>query len=98
MVYCRKCGAQNKDGDAYCSSCGAGRHSTEFNRADKQRCSSWDYSGAIWGLAFGVFFLLLGLAIATGVDVWRSFWAIILIGVGAAILIGAFMGLRRAGR
>jgi hypothetical protein len=49
----------------------------------------------VWGLAFGIFLLLLGLAIAYGVNVWQSIGAIIMIGIGAAILAGALVGLRR---
>ncbi len=99
MVYCHKCGILNNDGDAYCKSCGAGLNDANGRHvAYKWQSSKWDYSGAVWGFAFGVFFLLLGLAIATGIDVWRSFWAIILIGIGAAILVGAVIGLRRGSR
>jgi len=49
-------------------------------------------------MAFGIFLLLLGLAIASGVNVWQSIGAIIMIGIGSAILAGALVGLRRRER
>lgn len=90
-VYCRTCGTLNSEGDAYCKSCGA-----RLLGDEKQHISNgWERSGNVWGLAFGIFLLLLGLAIASGVNVWQSIGAIIMIGIGAAILAGALVGLRR---
>jgi len=60
--------------------------------------NGWERSGNVWGMAFGIFLLLLGLAIASGVNVWQSIGAIIMIGTGAAILAGALVGLRRRDR
>ncbi len=97
MVYCRKCGAANSDGDAYCRSCGAGHLSGERQQSSGWwEGDGWERSGAIWGLAFGIFLILLGLAVATGVNIWNYLLAIILVGIGAATLIGAVVGLWRS--
>ncbi|HRR53887.1 MAG TPA: hypothetical protein P5290_00910 [Candidatus Methanomethylicus sp.] len=93
-MHCRTCGALSSDGDAYCKSCGARLHSDERRHIS----NGWERSGNVWGMAFGIFLLLLGLAIASGVNVWQSIGAIIMIGIGSAILAGALVGLRRRER
>jgi len=107
MVYCAKCGAQNKDEAKFCINCGAAlypekkiekREETCFGEPEKRMeegCFGLPYGGVIVGIVAGVFIILLGLAIAFGQDVGRWAGPFILIVVGLLIVAGALYGLRR---
>ncbi len=100
MVYCTKCGTQNPDDALVCSNCGAPlkpvagdsgewRHmhgyNGRWNRGDRPR---------IGGILFGLFVILIGLAVLAGWNVWNLIWPIFLILLGLAIIFGSSMRRR----
>ncbi|MEM2876184.1 MAG: zinc ribbon domain-containing protein [Candidatus Bathyarchaeia archaeon] len=108
MVYCPKCGTNNKDDAKFCIQCGAALYAVErrerrgeetcFGAREEQfekECFGLPHGGAIVGVIFGVFIILLGLTIALGIDVGRWIGPFILIVIGILIVSGAIYGLIR---
>jgi len=109
MVYCPKCGTQNKEDAKFCVKCGAElspekrtekrEEDTCFGPREKrveEECFGIPHGGAIAGIIFGAIIILIGMAIALGVqDVGRWIWPFILVVGGLLIIIGAIYGLRR---
>ena len=100
MVYCSKCGTQNEDNAAECSSCGAPLRSAQVLRMSRSRerrqrdeCFGLPNSGAIAGAVFGLLIILWGLSIIFG---WEfNLMALIAVIFGTLIVAGAIYGLRR---
>jgi cytochrome c biogenesis protein CcdA len=107
LVYCSKCGTENKEDTGYCIECGKilypikSREKDEdvcFGRTEREledECFGIPYGGALVGLIIGIFIIIIGLAIALKLEIWRWIGTFILIIVGLIIIIGAFYGFRR---
>lgn len=107
MVYCTKCGMKNEDDSKFCLNCGAALHPEEkaesredtcFGRPERhveEECFGLPYGGMIIGVIFGVFIVLLGLAIALGQDIGRFIGPFILIVIGLLVVAGALYSLSR---
>lgn len=107
MVYCSSCGVKNGEDAEFCVNCGASLYpvrgkkiheDTCFGRRERRvedECFGLPYGGAIAGVVFGVFIILIGLAIAFGFDIWSLIGPFILIIFGVLIIAGAIYGLRK---
>ena len=110
MVTCSKCGTKNEEGARFCVNCGAAlfperererRGDTCFGRPERrieEECFGLPYGGAIVGVIFGIFIIILGLSVAFGVDIGRWIGPLILITIGSLIIVGIVYGLRRSQR
>lgn len=106
MLTCARCGARNEEDAKFCVSCGASLYSVErgekcgdncFGQPERrieEECFGLPYGGAIAGIVFGVFIILLGLAIAFGVDIGRWIGPFILITIGVLIIAGVIYRTR----
>ena len=99
MVYCEKCGKQNVEGARFCANCGAdlyhrerrekeGRDCFGPRRRERDECFGLPHGGAIAGIIFGIFLLIVGVAALYGFDLLRNFWALALIMLGILIVAG----------
>jgi len=100
LVYCSKCGTENKEDTRYCINCGKTLYPIKdrdeeegvcFGRSEREledECFGIPYGGALIGLIIGVFIIIIGLAIALKLEIWRWIGTFILIIVGLAIIIG----------
>lgn len=107
MVTCPKCGTKNEEDAKFCVNCGAAlypvrvterRGDTCFGRPERrldEECFGLPYGGAIVGVVFGIFIIILGLALAFGVDIGRWIGPSIMITIGLLIIAGVVYGLRR---
>jgi len=107
MVYCPKCGAKNEEDAKYCVNCGAALYLEEKKekrggpcfgepeRRVEEECFGLPHGGAIAGAVFGVFIIIIGIAIAFGQDVGRLIGPFVLIVVGLLVILGAIYALRR---
>jgi tetrahydromethanopterin S-methyltransferase subunit E len=109
MVYCVKCGAENKEGAEFCANCGVLLHAkgsreksgdTCFGPESRmeEECFGLPYGGAIVGIVFGVFIIIVGLAVLWGQDIGRWIGPFAAIIIGILIVAGAIYGLRRKPR
>ena len=107
MATCPKCGTKNEEDAKFCVNCGAAlypvksrekREDTCFEQPERrveEECFRLPYGGAIAGIVVGAFIVLLGLAIAFGLNVGRWIGPFILITVGLLIIAGVIYGLGR---
>ena len=109
MVHCMKCGKGNEEGALFCVNCGASlypkerreKHEKEGERCFgperhvEEECFGLPYGGAIAGVVFGLFIIIIGFAIFLGQDVWRWIWPFAVIVVGILIVAGALYGMTR---
>ena len=107
VVTCPKCGTKNEEDAKFCVNCGAAlypvesrekREDTCFEQPERrveEECFRLPYGGAIAGIVVGAFIVLLGLAIAFGLNVGRWIGPFILITVGLLIIAGVIYGLGR---
>ena len=104
MVICTKCGKENEEDAKFCFNCGATLHPEERKkrgdtcfgeRRPEEECFRIPYGGAIAGIIAGVFIILIGLAIAFEIDIWRWIGVFILLIIGILVIVGATYGLRR---
>jgi len=108
MVYCTKCGTKNEDDAKFCVNCGASLYpeKTEKKREEhvcfgpsekhvEEECFGLPYGGAIAGIIIGAFIILIGLAMALGIEIGRFIAAFAVIVVGLLIIAGAAFKLRR---
>lgn len=95
MVTCTKCGAENEEGAQYCVNCGASFYPEKMSRRREEECFGLPQGGAIAGIVFGAFIIIIGLSLAFGIDIGRWIGPFIMIVVGVLIVIGAIYGLGR---
>lgn len=106
VVYCTKCGAKNEEGAKVCTDCGAmlypkvRREKREDACAGRERrveeeCFGLPYGGAIAGIIFGVFIIIVGIAIFLGEDIGRWIGPFFVIVIGLLIVAGAIYRLSR---
>lgn len=107
MVYCPKCGAKNEDDAKFCAICGASlyperrtvrRHNECFGQRDRQQeeCFGLPYGGAIAGIIFGLFIIIIGISVAfEGFNIGRVIGPLILVIIGLLIIAGVVYGRGR---
>jgi len=107
VVTCPKCGTKNEEDAKFCVSCGAAlypvtsgekREDTCFGQPERrveEECFGLPHGGAIVGLIVGVFIILLGLAVAYGIDIGKWIGPFILIVIGILIVAGVIYRLSR---
>ena len=113
MVYCTKCSTQNEEDSEYCIECGASlkvsrekswesrvdEWGEEIGRRAEKECFGFPHGGAILGLIFGTFVIIVGISLALGVNVGLVFvrWggALLAISIGILMIAGAIYGLSR---
>lgn len=107
MVSCPKCGEKNPDDAKFCVKCGAAiyperswekRGDTCFGGREEEECFGIRHGGAIVGLIFGFFIVILGLALLLGKDISAYIGPFVLIVIGTLIAVGAIAGLSRTRR
>ncbi len=111
MVYCSKCGVENKEDAKHCIKCGKplhlvkekhkeedvcfGRTERDIERKIEEECFWIPYGGALIGVILGVFIIIIGLAIVYNLEIWRWIGTFITIIIGLLIVIAALFGFRR---
>jgi len=109
MVHCTKCGRQNEDGAKFCVNCGAklspeGLREKEEDECfgprsrEKEECFGLPYGGAIAGVVFGLFIVIIGFATLFEIDVGRFIGPLVVVIIGILIIAGAIYGLSRRPR
>jgi hypothetical protein len=94
MVYCTKCGANNRTAAEFCSSCGASLHtpsSSEWMDELGETCFGREWSGGaqiglLIGLLFGVVITIAGVSMLLGEAIWRWVGPAVVIGIGVVII------------
>jgi hypothetical protein len=106
MVYCSKCGTQNKDDSRNCTNCGAplytvgerysGSDREHYKRVENE-CFGLPNGGAIATLVFGVIIILVGVSLFLqgNYNISIDFWPIILVIFGVLIMAGALYSRQR---
>jgi uncharacterized membrane protein YvbJ len=106
MVYCAKCGEENKDGANFCVNCGASLHPKErrekeeeaclgLERGEEEKCFGLPHGGAIAGLVFGVFIIIIGMSIFYRLNIGQWIGPLAIMIVGILIVAGSVYGLSR---
>ncbi len=107
MVYCHRCGKKNEEDAKHCINCGAPIYSMKrrmkredscFGQPEKrveEECFGIPYGGAIAGIIFGVFIILIGLSIALGLHIGRWIVAFIVFVIGLLIIVAVIFGRYR---
>ena len=103
MVYCTKCGTENKDDAQYCVKCGAPlygerrerpekyeKHEKE-EREEREMCFGTSVPSSFWGIFIGVIIILVGLSMLLQIEAWP----LIIIALGIMILISVLTRPRR---
>jgi len=99
MITCPNCGATNDEDANFCVSCGSSLSAVNrwdrdedecfglSERSMEDKCFGLPYNGAIIGVLFGLFIILIGISIAYDVNVWRWIGPSILIIIGLLIIV-----------
>jgi len=106
MVTCTRCGTDNKEGAQFCVKCGSSlylkergekREETCFGpeRRTEEECFGLPRFGAIAGLVFGAFIILIGIALLTGQDIGQWIGPFALIVFGTLIVAGVIYSLSK---
>lgn len=107
MVTCPNCGASNQDDAGFCVDCGSSlssaaksqkREDTCFGRPGRrveEECFGLPYGGAILGIIFGAFIIIIGISISLGLDIGTIIGPAVAIIIGILIVAGALYGLLR---
>ena len=105
MVHCTKCGKENADDAKFCFYCGVNVYPRERGKREEkcfgeerregEECFGLPYGGAIVGIIFGVFIIVLGFAMLLQIDIGRFAGAFAVVIVGVLIIAGALYGLSR---
>jgi len=105
MVYCTKCGAENKDDAKYCIKCGASlweerrererpekyeKHEKE-EREEREMCFGAPVPRSFWGIFIGLIIILWGLSMLLHFEAWP----LIIIALGILILISVLTRPKR---
>ena len=106
MVTCTKCGTKNEEDAKFCVNCGASLYPGE--RSEKQEdtcfgaerrmeegCFGLPQGGAIAGIIFGAFIIIIGVSIGLGIDIGSVIGPSILVIIGVLIVAGTIYGLSR---
>jgi hypothetical protein len=95
-VYCRRCGAENRDDVNHCAQCGAPLTVQAARaRGSDDACFGLPQGGAIIGLVIGLFIIIAGISTLPGINLWPWIWAIFLLVVGATIILAVLTKLIR---
>ena len=106
MVYCSKCGTQNRDDARNCTNCGAPLYTIgerypgsdrEHYRRVENECFGLPNGGAIAALVFGAIIILVGVSLflQANYNISVNLWPIILVIFGVLILAGALYSYQR---
>lgn len=106
MVTCTKCGTENVEGARFCVSCGTALYPKERREKEEDTCFGREkrvedecfglpHGGAIAGIIFGVFIIILGLAMFLGQDIWELIGPFAAVIIGILIVLGAIYRLSR---
>jgi uncharacterized integral membrane protein len=99
MITCPHCGATNDEDANFCVSCGASLSAVNrwdrdedecfglSERSMEDKCFSFPNNGAIIGVLFGLFIILIGISIAYDFNIWRWIGPSILIIIGLLIIV-----------
>jgi len=108
MNYCPKCGAENQEDAKFCAKCGAALNPSEMRerRGDdcfgpsqhEEECFGLRQGGAIFGILFGAFIIIVGLALFLGQSIAHMLGPFIVVAVGILVIIGAVFGLSQRRR
>ncbi len=108
MVSCAKCGALNEDAARFCVNCGASLSAEKRKKragedcfgpqTEGEECFGLPYGGAIVGVVFGIFIVLIGISIFLGLDIGNMIWPMAIVILGILIIAGAIYGLSRRPR
>jgi tetrahydromethanopterin S-methyltransferase subunit E len=93
MVYCPKCGTNNKEDTKYCVNCGSPLYenaSVKAARGKRDECFGLPHGSAIFGLVFGLIIILWGARELLGWTI--DFGPFITIVIGILIVAGAIYG------
>ena len=107
--YCSKCGAdlevpQEESWDERVEKWGEefGKQMEEwgedFGKRVEEECFGLPYGGVIVGILFGLFLIIIGLALFSGLDIGQRIGPSIAIVIGILIVAGAIYGLTRRRR
>jgi len=94
MIYCTKCGAENKDDAKYCIKCGAplgGERREKEEREEREMCFGAPVPTSFWGIFIGAIIILWGLSMLLHIEAWP----LIIIALGIMILISVLTRPRR---
>jgi hypothetical protein len=97
MVYCTKCGTENKEDASVCEKCGASLNPTPYIRNQRYRFEDDACFGGqnhIWGIIIGLFIIMIGASTLIGFDVWDKLWPLFITLVGVIIVVNALMRRR----
>ena len=106
MVYCSKCGTQNRDDARNCTNCGAPLQTVgerypgserEHYRRVENGCFGLPNGGAIAALVFGAIIILVGVSLflQANYDISFNFWPLIIVILGLLILAGGLYNRQR---
>lgn len=99
LITCPTCGAHNDDDAHFCVGCGAPLSAVNRWDSDEDgclwlsdrrmddKCFGLPYNGAIIGVFFGLFIILIGISIAYDFNIWRWIGPSILIIIGLLIIV-----------
>ena len=99
--FCTKCGKENLDYAAFCTSCGASMAASHERRFRREWRRDQEYfiapmGGSIAGIVFGIFLIFAGMTLYAGwVCNWSLVGAIFLLLLGVLIVIAALYFRRR---
>jgi uncharacterized membrane protein YvbJ len=105
MVYCAKCGTENKDDARYCIKCGAplygggrGRERPEKyekhekeEKEEREMCFGTSVPASFWGIFIGAIIIIWGLSMLLHIETLP----LIIIALGILILIGVLYHPKR---
>jgi len=97
MVYCTKCGAENKEDASVCEKCGASLNPAPYRRYQRYRYEDNVCFGGqshIWGIIIGLFIIMIGASSLIGFDIWDKFWTLFIILIGVIIVVNTLMRKR----
>jgi hypothetical protein len=89
--FCSRCGKENLDDAAFCTSCGAPMASSHERHFRRERRRDAEYfiaprGGGIVGIVFGIFLIFAGMSLYAG---WVWNWTVV--GAGFLLLLGVLI-------
>jgi ribosomal protein L40E len=108
VTTCTRCGAQNDEDAKFCVNCGASLNvrsrkdeDTCFGQPEhriERECFGLPYAGAILGMIFGAFIVIMGLSMLLKLELEQYLGPFAVIVIGTLIIAGALYGLSRRKR